>query len=59
MHEIHPDALARVTGGVSEAAPPGGGSTVTPPMGTPDTAIRDVNQLLGLRRWDAKLGSGK
>ena len=59
MHEIHPQALARVTGGVSESAPPGGGYTVTPPVGTPYTVIRDVNQLLSLRRWDAKFGSGK
>lgn len=59
MQKIDSDALARVTGGASESAPPGGGYTVTPPVGSPYTVIRDVNQLLSLRRWDAKFGSGK
>ena len=47
-------ALAMVAGGVAESTPPGGGYTVTPPVGTPYTVIRDLNQLTSLKRWDAQ-----
>lgn len=56
LPELDAAALERVAGGVAEPQPPPGGYTVTPPVGSPYTVIRDVNQLLSLRRWDAQFG---